>query len=264
MATVAEALPANAIDEMLQEIAPADLDNEDIIQFKNYLQQKDARQLHSLEEDLRAAARVRGRKIILRERLLERLGTDWLRKQQVIVEGELATIEVAKDTVDFNVLELELMQTTGATGHADVAEAITGLLAEIGIKVNRAPRARSETRTREAAGQFQMWNHGYGQPALDPAGTFGTHYLEKSGRNFHSWANPRIEELYLQQLAMLDDNLRRPLIQEMTREAVQDSALNVLYWADEILAYWPYVKGVVVTPSRYTGASKLELLWLDR
>ena len=52
MATVAEALPANAIDEMLQEIAPADLDNEDIIQFKNYLQQKDARQLHSLEEDL--------------------------------------------------------------------------------------------------------------------------------------------------------------------------------------------------------------------
>ena len=116
MATVAEALPANAIDEMLQEIAPADLDNEDIIQFKNYLQQKDARQLQSLEEDLRAAARVRGRKIILRERLLERLGTDWLRKQQEMVEGELATIEVAKDTVDFNVLELELSGQTWKLG----------------------------------------------------------------------------------------------------------------------------------------------------
>ena len=116
MATVAEALPANAIDEMLQEIAPADLDNEDIIQFKNYLPQKDARQLHSLEEELRAAARVRGRKIILRERLLERLGTDWLRKQQEMVEGELATIEVAKDTIDFNVLELELSGQTWKLG----------------------------------------------------------------------------------------------------------------------------------------------------
>ena len=30
------------------------------------------------------------------------------RKQQEIVEGELAKIEVAKDTIDFNVLELEL------------------------------------------------------------------------------------------------------------------------------------------------------------
>ena len=51
---------------------------------------------------------MRGRKILLREGLLERLGTEWLRKQQEIVEGELAKIEVAKDTIDFNILELEL------------------------------------------------------------------------------------------------------------------------------------------------------------
>ena len=101
MATVAEALPANAIDEMLQEIAPADLDNEDIIQFKNYLQQKDARQLHSLEEDLRAAARVRGRKIILRERLLERLDARFELHRDTSVENPLVGLTFVHDDAPY-------------------------------------------------------------------------------------------------------------------------------------------------------------------
>ncbi|MEE9286398.1 MAG: hypothetical protein V3V35_11800 [Dehalococcoidia bacterium] len=116
MATVADALPENAIDEMLQEIAPEDLQNEEILQFKAFFQKMDAKQLHSLEEELRAAARVRGRKIILREQLLARLGTEWLRKQQEMVEGEMAKIEVAKDTIDFNILELELSGQTWKLG----------------------------------------------------------------------------------------------------------------------------------------------------
>ena len=108
MPTVAQALPANAIDDVLQEVAPADLHNEELVQFKILLQKTDSKQLRSLGEELRAASRVRGRKIILREQLLSRLGTEWLRKQQELVEGELAKIEVAKDTIDFNILELEL------------------------------------------------------------------------------------------------------------------------------------------------------------
>ena len=108
MATVAQSMPSQVIDEVLQEVAPDDLHNEELIQFKGYLQKLDSKQLKSLMEELKGAARVRGRKILLREALLERLGTEWLRKQQEIVEGELAKIEVAKDTIDFNVLELEL------------------------------------------------------------------------------------------------------------------------------------------------------------
>lgn len=108
MATVAQSLPPQAIDEALQEVAPYDRHNEELVQFKGYLEKLDSKQLRSLREELKGVARVRGRKILLREGLLERLGTDWLRKQQEIVEGELAKIEVAKDTIDFNVLELEL------------------------------------------------------------------------------------------------------------------------------------------------------------
>jgi hypothetical protein len=108
MATVAQSLPPQAIDEALQEVAPYDRHNEELIQFKGYLEKLDSKQLRSLREDLKGVARVRGRKILLREGLLERLGTEWLRKQQEIVEGELAKIEVAKDTIDFNILELEL------------------------------------------------------------------------------------------------------------------------------------------------------------
>ena len=116
MATVAQSLPPSALDEVLQEVAPEDVNNEELVQFKVFLQKLDAKQLRSLQEDLRAASRVRGRKIILRERLLSRLGTEWLRKQQEIVEGEMAKIEVAKDTIDFNVLELELGSQTWKLG----------------------------------------------------------------------------------------------------------------------------------------------------
>jgi len=116
MKTVAQVLSPNVLDEVLQEVAPDDLQSEELVQFKIFLQKLDSKQLRSLQEDLKAASRVRGRKILLREQLLSRLGTEWLRKQQEIVEGELAKIEVAKDTIDFNVLELELSGQTWKLG----------------------------------------------------------------------------------------------------------------------------------------------------
>ncbi len=116
MKTVAESLPASAIDQLMEQIAPADVQNEELHQFKTYLGQLDSKQINSLASELKTAARVRGRKILLREQLLSRLGTDWLRKQQEMVDAELARIEVAKDTLDFNVLELEFSGQTWRLG----------------------------------------------------------------------------------------------------------------------------------------------------
>lgn len=116
MATLAQVLPPDTLDNVIQQVAPADVHNEELMQFKIYLQKADPKTLHSLNEELKAQARVRGRKILLREKLLSRLGTDWLRKQQEIVEGEMAKIEVAKDTIDFNILELELGGQTWKMG----------------------------------------------------------------------------------------------------------------------------------------------------
>ena len=48
MATVAQSMPPQVIDEVLQEVAPDDLQNEELIQFKVYLQKLDAKQLKSL------------------------------------------------------------------------------------------------------------------------------------------------------------------------------------------------------------------------
>lgn len=108
MSTLAQTVSPQVLDSVLQQVAPGDAQNEELQQFKIYLQKSDPKMLHGLEQDLKSAARVRGRKIMLREKLLSRLGTDWLRKQQEVVEGEMANIEVAKDVIDFNILELEL------------------------------------------------------------------------------------------------------------------------------------------------------------
>ncbi len=116
MKTVAQALPADTIDHLVEQIAPQDMHNEELLQFKGYLGKLVSNQIKSLNEELKSAARVRGRKIMLREQLLDRLGTEWLRKQQEMVEAELARIEVAKDTIDFNILELELSGQTWRLG----------------------------------------------------------------------------------------------------------------------------------------------------
>lgn len=108
MSTLAQTISPQVLDSVIQQVAPGDAQNEELQQFKIYLQKSDPKMLHGLEQDLKSAARVRGRKIMLREKLLSRLGTDWLRKQQEVVEGEMANIEVAKDVIDFNILELEL------------------------------------------------------------------------------------------------------------------------------------------------------------
>jgi len=114
MKTVAQSLPSDTIDLLIEQIAPSDMRTPELSQFRDYLNKLDSKQTKSLQEELKSAARVRGRKIMLREQLLSRLGTEWLRKQQEMVEAELAKIEVAKDTIDFNILELEL---SGQTWH---------------------------------------------------------------------------------------------------------------------------------------------------
>ena len=116
MKTVAQSLPTDTLDQLIDQMAPADMRTQELVQFKDYLSKLDSKQIRSLEEELKSAARVRGRKIMLREQLLSRLGTDWLRKQQEMVEAQLAKIEVAKDTIDFNILELELSGQTWRLG----------------------------------------------------------------------------------------------------------------------------------------------------
>jgi hypothetical protein len=111
MKTIAQVLPEGALNEVIAQ-APQGMSSQDMGQFKAYLGQMDSKQIRNLNEELKSAARTRARKIMLRESLLQRLGTDWLRKQQEMVEAELAKIEVAKDVHDFNILELELSAQT--------------------------------------------------------------------------------------------------------------------------------------------------------
>lgn len=116
MPTVGQVLPPETLDEIVQRVAPAEATNKELTQFKHYLSQMDTKQVRGLEADLLSAARVRGRKIILREQLLGRLATDWLRKQHEIVEGELAKLEVGKDIHDLNLMELELARDSWSIG----------------------------------------------------------------------------------------------------------------------------------------------------
>ena len=116
MKSIGQALPAEALDQVVQEVAPADLNSAELQQFKDYLSRMDTKQVRAFSEELKSAARVRGRKIMLREQLLSRIGTEWLRKQQEMTEARLAEVEVGKDIHDFNLLELDIAGQTWRLG----------------------------------------------------------------------------------------------------------------------------------------------------
>jgi peptide/nickel transport system substrate-binding protein len=160
-------------------------------------------------------------------------------------------------------LELTLMGPTGVA-FDDSAQAIESLLGKVGVKIKRDPSQQEEARNKESKGQFDIYSGGYGIPTIDPGGVYGEHYHCASPRNTSRWCDKEADALYEQQLKLLNNEERRKVVWEMNRRATNAASMGILAWRNEAWARWPYVKDWVVTPSRYTLASKLEYVWLDK
>ena len=119
MKAIERTLSPDAIDLLVKEIAPAGLKGQELEEFKDYLGEADTKQIKHLSGELKAAIRIWGRKVMLREQLLQRMGTQLVIRQQEVVEARLAELEVGKDVADLNAMELEVSQQTwdlGKTG----------------------------------------------------------------------------------------------------------------------------------------------------
>ena len=160
-------------------------------------------------------------------------------------------------------LELTLMGPAGAA-FDDNAQAIEGLLGKAGVKIKRDPSQQEEARNKETKGQFDIYYGGYGIPTIDPGGVYSDHYYCTSPRNTSKWCDKEADALYEQQLKLLDPQERRKVVWEMNKRATNGASMGIVAWRNEDWARWPYVKDWVVTPSRYTLASKLEYVWLDK
>lgn len=158
------------------------------------------------------------------------------------------------------------LEMTGSAGPAcdDAQEAMRTMMARIGITVKPACSPITDARVREQEGRFDLHYQGYGISSIDPAGVIGTHMVTGAGRNFSRMSDPRIDELYRRQMATLDLQERVKIVRELVKEVTRFSGMNIIGWYVEFFAKWAYVKNHIVTPSRYTAASKLEWVWLDK
>ncbi|GBD10516.1 Heme-binding protein A [bacterium HR23] len=158
------------------------------------------------------------------------------------------------------------LEMTGSAGPAcdDAQEAMRTMLARIGITVKPACTPTTDARVREEEGRFDLHYQGYGISSIDPAGVIGTHMVCGGGRNFSRMCSPRIDELYRQQISVLDLQERAKVVRELVKEVTRFSGMNIIGWYVEFFAKWGYVKNHIVTPSRYTAAAKLEWVWLDK
>ncbi len=155
-----------------------------------------------------------------------------------------------------------LMATT--TNFEDNAQALEAMLGRINIKIKRDPLQQEEARQREAESLFDVYAGGYGIATIDPVGVVGDHFVCGSGRNTSKFCDPELDRLYQEQLKVLDQKERAKVVHEMIKRAINGASMNIINWNNEYHARWPYVRDFVVTPSRYTLASKLEYVWLDK
>jgi ABC-type transport system substrate-binding protein len=146
----------------------------------------------------------------------------------------------------------------------DNLQALESLLGKINVKIKREPVQQEEARQRETDGLFDIFLGGYGIATIDPVGVIGDHFLCNSGRNTSRLCDPELDKLYEQQLRVLDPKERAKVVQEMDRRAVNSASMNIINWNKEYHVRWPFIRDYVITPSRYTDASKLEYVWLDK
>lgn len=134
--------------------------------------------------------------------------------------------------------------------YAQLGEAVQAQLAEVGIdltvKITEASQLGQAFYTDKTAAFALLYTNG----SIDPANTVGSRYSANGFFNPGKFSTPRLEELYQQSLATTDPAEREAVLQDVTREVVDQVLDMPLFFAREpvavserVVGFVPYVTG---------------------
>ena len=143
-----------------------------------------------------------------------------------------------------------------------LGEAVQAQLAEVGIDLNVQITEPAQLGPAMYVDKTAMFALLYTNGAVDPANTVGSRFAADGFFNAGDYSTPRLEELYQQSLATTDEEERTVVMQDISREVVEQVLDVPLFFArepeaisDRVVGYesWftgrPEFRGVGVTSS---------------
>ncbi|MFV1991249.1 MAG: ABC transporter substrate-binding protein [Acidimicrobiales bacterium] len=144
----------------------------------------------------------------------------------------------------------------------EIAEAIQGQLAEVGITVELKTMEWGAYLDSLGANEGQMFIIGWGVSTGDPAVVSRQNLYSDSAYNFAGYKNPRIDEIINEADQLSDQDARAALYQEMTEIIlVEDTIMKPIYWKLNVYAARSVVHDFQPTPLEQIDVSQT---WIEQ
>jgi peptide/nickel transport system substrate-binding protein len=98
----------------------------------------------------------------------------------------------------------------------------------------------------------------------DPDANLFENYSCGSQRNYTGYCKPEMEELFVKQSMMVDQEARKKLVWEIDQKLQEDAARPIIYHGQNYNCWQPHVKGYVSHVNSLYNGWRMEDVWLDK
>ena len=98
----------------------------------------------------------------------------------------------------------------------------------------------------------------------DPDANFFENYSCGSQRNYTAYCKPEMEELFVKQSMMVDQEARKKIVWEIDQKLQEDAARPIIYHDQAYNCWQPHVKGYVSHVNSLYNGWRMEDVWLDK
>ena len=146
----------------------------------------------------------------------------------------------------------------------DMATLIEAQLRQIGVDITIQPGEIIDTWTRGVEGTHFLHSMFTVLEMDDPGPMLGQQYTSDANHNFHGHGLPGFDAKWDAMIFEPDEQSKKELAWEMTRQAVEDSSNLILYWGLAEHIRRDYFKGWTTRPNYWDSTSAMEHAFLDK
>ena len=133
----------------------------------------------------------------------------------------------------------------------------------IGVHLELEVADRGTFTQRRSDGDFQLIMTDEVAGTLDPSLFYADFFLCGASANQSGYCNPKLDELFKQQLSEQDEAKRVAIVHQMERILLTDLPAVQVRWIAEGMAWWPWVRNWEDVDPAYYNNVTLEEVWLD-
>ena len=98
---------------------------------------------------------------------------------------------------------------------------------------------------------------------VEPTLIYADPFITGGGTNMTGYSNPELDDLYARLVSETDAAARMEITHQMERILLTDLPSVVIYWYDEGMAWWPWLKNWCHCDAGYYSILNMEEVWID-